>query len=190
MGLTVFLDRDGVVNVDSHYVKRPEEFRFIDGSPEAVALLNSRGMDVILVTNQSIIGRGMASMADLERIFKKMTAGVAAAGGRFKDICFCPHTPDDGCDCRKPEPGMIWRAARRHGLDLSRSVMVGDSVKDIGCARNAGCARAILVATGNGETAYDTLCEAGTPPDHFAKDLLDAARWIIAEMGQAAPDRP
>ena len=111
MAFTVFLDRDGVVNQDSpDYIKSPEEFHFIPQSPEAVALLNRHGFQVILITNQSLIGRGMAPVSTLEAIFDKMKAGVAAAGGEILDIFYCPHTPDGGCDCRKPKPGLIEQA--------------------------------------------------------------------------------
>ncbi|MCF8091324.1 MAG: D-glycero-beta-D-manno-heptose 1,7-bisphosphate 7-phosphatase [Desulfotignum sp.] len=179
MAGVVFLDRDGVINQDSsHYIKHPSEFHFIPGSPEAIALLNRHGFDIILVTNQSIIGRKMVTQQTLDLIFKKMCQGIAAAGGRILDIFFCPHAPNAGCDCRKPAPGMLFHARKRHKLKLSRSLLVGDSVKDIQAARNAGCAKAILVGTGNGKTAFQNLVCQGSPPDYYARDLMDAALWI------------
>ena len=101
----VFLDRDGVINQDSPaYIKSPEEFHFIPGSPEAISLLCDHGFDVILITNQSAVGRKMIDLETLSLIFDKLRTGVAKVGGTIKDIFCCPHTPDEGCDCRKPAP--------------------------------------------------------------------------------------
>lgn len=182
-GYTVFLDRDGVINHDSDaYIKHPDEFHFIPKSPEAIALLNAEDFQVILITNQSAVGRGMISGRTLDAIFKKMIHGVEQAGGRIKDICFCPHAPDQGCNCRKPRPGLILQAVERHGIDLNKSFMVGDSAKDIECGKNAGCAVTILVKTGNGQKALAALTEKGIAPDFFARDLYEAACWITANF--------
>lgn len=177
---TVFLDRDGVINIDSaDYIKTPDEFRFIPKSAEAVALLSRAGFRIIIITNQSVIGRQMATRATLDAIFKKMTDGVEAAGGKIDDIFFCPHTPDAGCDCRKPKPKMIRDACEKYGIDPSFAMMIGDSAKDMECAVNAGCSKKILVRTGNGVSAYETLKSSGVFPDYFAEDLYDAALWIL-----------
>jgi len=180
MDFTVFLDRDGVVNQDSPlYIKSPEEFLFIPNSPEAVAALTRAGIRVILITNQSVIGRSMVTPQGLDAIFQKMRAGVETAGGQLHDIFFCPHVPDEGCDCRKPAPGMILAAAKKHGIDLTRSCMVGDSAKDILCGRNAGCGATVLVQTGNGKKAAKELAAQGVTPDHTAPDLAEAVPWIL-----------
>lgn len=180
MGNTVFLDRDGVINQDSEaYVKDPSEFEFIPRSLEAIALLTQNGFRVIVITNQSMIGRNLAPKERLDAIFEKMKAGVEAAGGRITDIFYCPHVDEDRCSCRKPKPGLIFQAQKKYQIDLSRSFMVGDSSKDILCARNAGCAKAILVKTGNGAMAWAELSRIPKPPDHVAQDLYDAACWII-----------
>lgn len=181
----VFLDRDGVINVDSSaYIKDPSEFHFIPESPEAIALLCEHGFKVIVITNQSLIGRKMASQKTLDAIFDKMKKGVQQAGGRILDIFFCPHLPDAGCDCRKPEPGLIFQARDSHEIDLSTTVMVGDSAKDIEAGKNAGCGRTVLVQTGNGIKALDLLQARGTAPDHVARDLYTAAQWIIDQLSQ------
>jgi len=180
MNRIVFLDRDGVINQDSDaYIKTPAEFHFIPQSPQAIALLNQHGFDVILITNQSAIGRGMIALRTLDAIFDKLKTGVEAAGGHITDIFFCPHTPQAGCDCRKPLPGLILQAMVAHDIDPAHAFMVGDSTKDIECGRAAGIAKNILVATGNGNQAINTLKEAGIIPDFFGKDLFDAALWII-----------
>ena len=179
-GYTVFLDRDGVINQDSPaYIKSPGEFEFIPRSPEAIASLTQAGFRVVLVTNQSAIARNMFTLETLAAIFEKMKTGIANAGGRVDDIFFCPHHPDDGCACRKPAPGMIFDAVKKHDLRLSKCIMVGDSAKDIKCARNAGCARAVLVKTGNGVSALESLSAENTPLDFVADDLYGAAAWII-----------
>jgi D-glycero-D-manno-heptose 1,7-bisphosphate phosphatase len=180
MKYVVFLDRDGVINQDSPaYIKTPDEFHFIPNSPEAIALLTRHGFDVILITNQSAIGRKMVTQKVLDAIFDKLKTGVEKAGGHITDIFFCPHTPEAGCDCRKPLPGLITRAMATYDIDPGQSLMVGDSAKDIECGLAAGCAKTLLVATGNGENALRTLAENSIHPDFFGKDLLEVAQWII-----------
>lgn len=179
----VFLDRDGVINRDSpDYIKCISEFELLPRSLVAIRELTRNGYHVILITNQSIIGRGMVPEAGLARIHEHLKQTVAAGGGRIEDIFFCPHTPDDGCDCRKPKPGLIRLAAQAHNIDVSRTVMVGDSAKDIVCARRAGCGAAVLVRTGNGLTAAKTLADNNMPVDYHADDLFDAAQWILMSM--------
>jgi histidinol-phosphate phosphatase family protein len=181
MDKTIFLDRDGVINIDSpQYIKKESEFEFIPGSPQAIALLNQYGFNVIVITNQSIIGRKMASREALDAIFKKMKKGVQKAGGRIKDVFFCPHTPEDNCACRKPEPGLILKACKQYNIDLEHSCMVGDSAKDIECALNAGCKETILVQTGNGIKAQKQLLQKQITPDYIASDLYDAVQWLVS----------
>jgi D-glycero-D-manno-heptose 1,7-bisphosphate phosphatase len=180
----VFLDRDGVINQDSpDYIKTANEFRFIPNSAEAIALLCKSGFEVILITNQSMIHRGISTLDHLEAIFEKMSAGIQAKGGQIKDIFYCPHGPDEGCACRKPKPGLILQALDRYGIDPAIAFMVGDSAKDIGCARNAGLGYALLVLTGNGSQARETLINENTPPDFTAPDLMAAVQWIIQTQG-------
>lgn len=177
---TVFLDRDGVINVDSpSYIKSTEEFHFIPDSAEAVALLFQNGFNVILITNQSMVNRKISTLHNLESIFEAMKSGIRERGGHIHDIFYCPHTPEEGCLCRKPAPGMINLACKTHGIDPSTSFMVGDSDKDIECAKNAGVGKAVLVLTGNGRKAAKSLEKRGLEPDFIASNLMDATRWII-----------
>ncbi len=177
----VFLDRDGVINRDSpDYIKSWEEFEFLPGSLSAMKKLTVKGYDLIVITYQSAVHRGMMSLKELERIHTRMQAAVADAGGNIKAVFFCPHTPDENCSCRKPEPGLIHQAQLRYNLDLGSACMVGDSAKDVECAQNAGCSCAILVRTGNGIEAQAILAQKHISPNHVADDLNAAADWIIA----------
>lgn len=183
MSHIVFLDRDGVINKDSaDYIKTPSEFEFIPKSPEAIALLCEHDFKIIIITNQSIIGRKMADPSTLAAIFKKMTAGVKKAGGHITDIFFCPHLPKDNCSCRKPAPGLIQQAILKHQVDLSKTIMVGDSAKDMECGLNAGCKTTVLVRTGNGNAALPALLSRGIHPDYVADNLYTAAQWIIQNI--------
>jgi len=177
----IFLDRDGVINKDSpDYVKRWSEFEFLPGSLDAIRLLTEKNYQIVIITNQSIINRKMASPDDLDFTHSMMKKAVMEGGGEIKDIFFCPHTPEEGCSCRKPETGLIRAALKKYDIDVKNSVMVGDSAKDIECARRAGCRYAVLVKTGNYEQAVLSLEGKKIYPDHIAGDLFEAVEWIIA----------
>lgn len=179
----VFLDRDGVINKDSpEYVKSWSEFEFLPGSIEAIRLLTEHNFTVIVITNQSIINRNMATPDDLEFTHSMMKKAVKEGGGEIKDIFFCPHAPEEGCSCRKPEPGLILKAMKKYRINADNSVMVGDSAKDIECAKRAGCRYALLVKTGNYQNAVSDLEGKKIRPDHIANNLYEAAGWIIANM--------
>jgi len=176
----VFLDRDGVINRDSpDYIKSWSEFEFLPGSLEAIKLLTLNGFATIVITNQSVINRKMVSGKVLDYIHTMMKEAVTSKGGQIKDIFFCPHVPEDRCNCRKPSPGLIFKAKQKYRIDIATSVMVGDSAKDIECARNAGCGHAVLVKTCNGSEAEKILKEKAITPDLIARDLLEAVGWII-----------
>ena len=165
----VFLDRDGVINEkapEGEYVTAWGTFRFLPGALEGLALLASLEAPVIVATNQRGIARGAMSEEDLADIHERMLERVAAAGGRIDAIYHCPH--EGGCDCRKPLPGMYERAARERGLDLRRSVVIGDRRSDMDAAAAVG-ARGVLVL-GSGERPL--------PDEETADDLLSAARVL------------
>jgi D-glycero-D-manno-heptose 1,7-bisphosphate phosphatase len=179
----VFLDRDGVINRDSpDYIKHWSEFEFLPGSLEAMADLCRNDFRIIIITNQSGIGRGLIRPQALADMHARLRAAVEARGGRIEDIFFCPHTPDQGCRCRKPLPGLIQAAQARYDIDLSLAVMVGDSAKDILCACQAGCGRAILIQADRDAQDLDTLAGTGCRPDYVARDLSQAADWIITHV--------
>lgn len=176
----IFLDRDGVINHDSpNYIKSWAEFNFLPGSIEAINQLTLNAFIIFIITNQSVINRGMVSQKNLEYIHSMMIQEIEKGGGFIKDIFYCPHIPEDRCLCRKPEPGLIYVAQKIYNLDLSAAVMVGDSSKDIECAVNAGCKLSVLVKTGNGNKAQESLFKKNIQPDFIANDLRHAVNWII-----------
>jgi D-glycero-D-manno-heptose 1,7-bisphosphate phosphatase len=161
----VILGRDGVLNEyrDDH-VKSPEEWQPVPGALEAVARLNQAGWHAVLATNQSGIGRGLLDMASLNAVHRRMMQLLAAKGGRIDAVFFCPHVPEDNCDCRKPLPGLMLQIAQRYGLDglLSRVPMVCDTARDLRAAQAAGC-EPHLVRTGRA---------AGLTPELLAQWVL------------------
>ena len=146
----IFLDRDGVIieNRDE-YVRSWADVSFIPGALNALASVAASGYAIVVVTNQSGVGRGLIPLADAEAINHRVLAEIARAGGRIDAAYICPHKPEDDCDCRKPRPGMLLRAARELNLDLSRSWMIGDALTDMQAGEAAGV-RSLLVLTGRG----------------------------------------
>jgi D-glycero-D-manno-heptose 1,7-bisphosphate phosphatase len=179
---TVFLDRDGTINEEVCYLDEPNRLSLIPGVAEAIRLLNDAGMLVIVVSNQSGVGRGYFSTATLEAIHQQLAKQLATHGARVDAIYYCPHQPSEGCECRKPKAGMLVRAAQEHGIDMRRSFMVGDKVSDLDAGRQVGC-RAVLVLTGYGERTRETSKNSNLQPDHISTDLYDAVEWILAEEG-------
>jgi len=174
----VFLDRDGTINHDSGYIGDPDEMVLIDGAAKAVKRLNDEGVTVVVVTNQSGIGRGYYREADFEAVNARLYELLAREQARIDALYFCPHTPGQGCGCRKPATGLVDRAARELGIDPSLSYLVGDKAADMGLARAVG-ATDVLVMTGYGE---ETAAGLDPPPAHVARDLSAAVDWIIDEM--------
>lgn len=176
----VILDRDGVINHDSdEFVKSADEWLPIDGSLDAIGRLVQAGFTVAVATNQSGIGRGLMTRSDLERIHDKMSRMVQEAGGAIDLIAYCPHHPDDGCDCRKPLPGLLQQVAGHYGAGLGGVPVIGDSLRDLEAAA-AVSARPILVLTGNGVETEQELGAGRIAAETFA-DLAAAADQLIVE---------
>ncbi len=181
----VFLDRDGVINRDSpDYVTAWEDFEFLPGSLSAIAALSAAAIDVIIVTNQSALARGLMTPDALADIHRRLAGAVAKKGGRIRAILHCPHHPDDLCGCRKPAPGMILKAQARFGLDLARSVMIGDRATDVACGRQAGCGGTILVRSGPHDDR-PKLRQMGIVPDLIVDDLAAAVRALGVGRGDS-----
>jgi histidinol-phosphate phosphatase family protein len=187
---TVFLDRDGVINrnLKNDYVKSWEEFEFLPNALEAIQHLTEAGYQLIVVTNQACINKGIISSKTLEEIHQRMVTEIEAVGGRIHAIYHCPHRDDERCDCRKPKPGMLIQAAYEHGIDLSWAYLIGDSMRDIAAGQQVGC-RTLLVLTGPAPRGFrkvehtsqqiknSTLCGSVQPDEVFA-DLYTASLWI------------
>ena len=175
----VFLDRDGVINRDSaDYVKSLAEFSLIPGSVEAIAKLTQAGYEVFVITNQSGLARGIIDMAGLEEIHRYLKNAVREAGGEIRGVYFCPHHPDDGCDCRKPSPGLIRKAAEENGLDISKTVMIGD--KGDGCRMRAkgGMQGGVL-----GQNRHRGASRPG--PEAGMEDIARSGRRFVPGCGLA-----
>ena len=147
----IILDRDGVINEDTHYIKSPKEWIPIPGSLEAIAALNNAGYTVVVATNQSGIARGYFDEQALAAIHQTMTQALNAFGAKIDRLFYCPHGPDDGCNCRKPKPGLFQQIAQTYDISLKDAIAVGDSLRDIQAAQAVG-ATPILVLTGKGST--------------------------------------
>lgn len=141
----VFVDRDDTLAKDVPYCDDPDKFNVYPDVPAAIARLNAAGFLVIVITNQSGIGRGYFDVETLGRVHDKMLSQISAGGGHIDDIFFCPHTPDDHCGCRKPEIGMGLQAVEKYDIDVSQSYMIGDADKDIEFGEKLGCRRSIKV---------------------------------------------
>ena len=179
-GVTVFLDRDGTLNVDTGYVKSPDDFTVLPGVGAALARLKQAGARLVVVTNQSGLGRGYFSSRDLEAIHSKLRLVLAEDGVTLDGLYFCPHHPDDHCNCRKPARGMIDRAHAELKVDLSRAYVIGDSIRDVELAKQVG-ARSLLVMTGpSSAEALADLTVRDLPPDYVAEGLSQAVDWIVA----------
>ncbi|HXD97524.1 MAG TPA: HAD family hydrolase [Candidatus Acidoferrum sp.] len=185
----VFLDRDGTLTEEVGYVNHPSRLRLLPRAAEAIRRLNAAGVAAVVVTNQAGIARGYFSESVLHAVNDALRAQLADAGARLDGLYACMHHPTEGeapyraqCECRKPKPGLLLRAAAELGLDLTRSTMVGDKASDLVPARAVG-ADAVLVLTGYGRGEWEYQRERfEVVPDHVAGDLLDAVEWALAKQ--------
>jgi D-glycero-D-manno-heptose 1,7-bisphosphate phosphatase len=174
----VMIDRDGVINEDSsEFIKSVEEWRPIEGSLEAIADLHRAGRSVAVVTNQSGIGRGLYDEQTLAAIHRLMRDRVRAAGGELAGIYYCPHLPEDDCDCRKPRPGMFRALERELGMSVRGAPYIGDRLSDVAAAEAVG-ARPMLVRTGTGAVTEALLAARNVP---VFDDLRAAVRSLLDE---------
>ena len=175
---TVVLDRDGVINAkapEGEYVTDWAQFSFLPGALDALARLADAGLRVIVVTNQRGIARGRMTEQDLAAIHARLTSAVAGAGGRMDAIYHCPHA--GGCECRKPAPGMLLRAAAEHRFSLAESAMVGDRAHDMAAAEAVGALRLYIAG-------FDEPTPAA---DYVAADLADAVDWLLGSAVVPSP---
>jgi D-glycero-D-manno-heptose 1,7-bisphosphate phosphatase len=178
----VILDRDGTINADSdEFIKSPQEWEALPGALEAIARMNHAGWHVAIASNQSGLGRGLFDMASLNAMHAKMHKLLSAHGGRVDAIFYCPHTPEDKCNCRKPLPGLFEQIGERFGVELKGVPVVGDSVRDLQAGAAAGC-EPHLVLTGKGAAYRDADLPSDFPPGtRVHKDLAAFADWLVSK---------
>lgn len=173
----VFLDRDGVINEDrDDYVKNTHELKIFPRVPDSVRKLNDAGFAVFVISNQQGVAKGLIAEMDVYAIQNEIARRVEAVGGRIAGFYYCMHMASEKCSCRKPQPGMILRAAREHDIDLGESYMIGDSEKDIVAGKSAGCGT-VLVLTGHTKQHEAPALES--QPDHLAEGLGEAVEWVL-----------
>lgn len=184
----VFLDRDGTINVEAGYITDLANLNLMPGAAAAIKRLNDQGVPVILATNQSGPARGYYDEAWVLTLNQTVAAMLEAEGARLDAQYYCPHHPEgvvpaytQACHCRKPETGMLDQAARDHGIDLSRSYMIGDKSTDVEVGQRAGC-RSVLLRSGYGEAVLDGTYQWPVEPDHVAETLVEAIDWVIADL--------
>ncbi len=182
----IFLDRDGVINENSsEHVKSWDEFQFIPNALRTIRELSETGLPIFVVTNQGAVNRGMMSLDDLNDIHNRMLQAITEAGGKITKVYFCPHSPEEHCNCRKPEPGMLQQAAHEHNIDLKQSFMVGDAWTDMEAGRKAGTHN-ILLLTGRGRWNVAPSWDRLGADLSVACDIADAA-MIIKERLAGRP---
>ena len=145
----LFLDRDGVINIEKEYLHKPDDFEFIDGVFETLRIAEQMGYLLIVITNQSGIGRGYYTEEDFRHLDQWMRSRFAQEGIRIAEVYYCPHVPDTSCECRKPLPGMIHAAGREFAIDFERSILIGDKESDITAGKSAGVGLCILARSGH-----------------------------------------
>ena len=178
----VFLDRDGTLVVERGYLSDPADLELLPGVPGALQALRSAGFALVVISNQSGVGRGLFPLSRVYEAMARLRRLLREHHVELDAIYFCPHRPGDGCDCRKPAPGLLERAAEDLLLDLTRSTMVGDKLIDPETGKRAG-GHGVLLRTGYGRDEERRLIEPAAPraPDHVADDLAEAVRWILAQ---------
>ncbi len=176
----VFLDRDGTVIQEVAYLSDPGAVALIPGASRAIRLINHLGLQAVVVSNQSGVGRGYFPATVVEEVNKRLIVLLEQAGASLDGVYFCPHLPDEGCACRKPEPGMLRVAAEEFRIDLPSSYMAGDKADDVEAIHRVG-GKGVLVLTGYGSGEQKDW--AVDPPDFVAQDLLEASYWILLQEG-------
>jgi len=181
----VFLDRDGTMIRDKHYLSDPEKIEFYDGVLSSLRRLRQSGYQLVLVTNQSGVARGLMTENDVQAVHDRLEQYLADEEIDLLDIYYAPYHPEaddprylEGKEFRKPRPGMLKQAGRDHGIDFSASYMIGDKLSDIQAGNRSGC-KSILVKTGKGEETVQS--EETVPANHIAADFPGAVDWILSD---------
>jgi len=178
----VFVDRDGTICFDKHYLADPAGFELIPTVVEGLKKLTDAGIRVIVVTNQSGIARGYFTDDRLKEIHEHMKRTLGAKGVKILDIFYCPHMPNSGCACRKPAPGLLRQASEKHGIDLGVSFVIGDRMMDIEMARAVGSTGILVPEPGDQYNVGKEIKESKEKPDFIAKSFLEAADYVLANL--------
>jgi len=178
----VFIDRDGTINVDTHYIGDPDRFVMYKGVGEGVRRLKDMGYLIIVVTNQSGIARGYFTIEDLMKVHERMEYEFASFGVRLDGIYYCPHHPDDGCPCRKPNTALFEQAIKEHNIDVAGSFMIGDKELDIIAGKRIGLKTILIPELDMRENLAQNINEWQHRPDYIADDFLSATEWIRNEQ--------
>jgi len=177
----VFVDRDGTLNVNIDYLSDPAGYQLYPGAAEGLRLLRERGFFIVVVTNQSGIGRGFFDEKALDRIHDKMRADLAKGGASIDALYFCPHKPDESCECRKPGTAMFEKAIREHGIDPKRSFVIGDMRMDVEAGHRIGARTALVPEPKNRDKTLKEMERWGFKPDFVGPDFLSAVRWVLGQ---------
>lgn len=182
----VILDRDGTINEEAaEFVDTPEAWHPLPGALEAIATLNHAGWHVVVASNQASLGRGLIEVATLNAIQSKMHKMLAAVGARVDAVFYCPHAPDEGCHCRKPEPGLFEQISERYGFDLKGMPTVGDSVDDLLAGAAVGCAPHLVLTGRSARYRGRPLPDAFPPHTRVHQDLAAFADFLTTEQAPA-----
>lgn len=176
----IFLDRDGVIIKNrADYVRRWDDVEIFPQALDALARLRHWPGKIVIVTNQSVVGRGLISLQEAQGINRRLLREIEAAGGRIDAVYMCPHAPDDNCACRKPRPGMLTQAARDLQIDLTQSIMIGDALTDLAAGRAAGVREVALVRTGHGQEQAASPAANEMEPFAVYNTLSDALQEMV-----------
>ncbi|MDR2399142.1 MAG: D-glycero-beta-D-manno-heptose 1,7-bisphosphate 7-phosphatase [Endomicrobium sp.] len=173
-----FLDRDGTVIFDKNYLSSPEQVKLYSYTADSINKLHTAGFKVIIVTNQSGVARGVFTEEDLQKIHEKFVSLLKKANAKVDAIYYCPHIDEDSCDCRKPKPGMVLKAAKDFNIDLKKSYTIGDTIRDYLLGYNSG-GKGILVLTGHGKKQQAKIAQEKIKPMAVCKTLKEAVSLII-----------
>ena len=171
---TIFLDRDGVINHEVGYLHKIKDFKFIEGVFETCLYFKSLGFEIIVITNQSGIARNYYGEQEFHEVNNWMLNQFKLKGVEILDVFYCPHSPNDSCDCRKPKPGMFLQAKKKYNIDMSNSWMIGDKEDDINAAISAGISQTILVRSGHKIDEYNTNSA-------YVVDSIQSAKSVIKD---------
>ena len=177
----IFLDRDGVINRDpgfGDYIKSWAEFEFMPGAIDAIKLLNEHGYEIFVISNQAGVAKGLYSQEALDEITKNMLKEIEAKSGKIRQVSYCTHASDAGCDCRKPNTGQIKKATKGLDIDFKNTYFIGDSRFDVGAGKNMGC-KTILLLSGKEDPEDSKTWQH--KPDFIKNNLMEAVKWVLKD---------